>query len=105
MRSPAIWVLLGAVVLSLGAMHLYFKRGFALSGVLIALAIIGMVAVRHALRTVVLDGRFDASAMAVHPQWGVFAIFLVCFAAALATVGYMIATYARAARVPDAAKR
>jgi hypothetical protein len=42
------------------------------------------------LRLIVLEGHFDPATTPVSPQWDVFAIFLVCFVGALATVAYML---------------
>jgi hypothetical protein len=90
MRSPAIWVLAVAVVLSAGALHFYFKRRFAVSAITVGLSVLGMVFVRHTLRLVVLKGHFEPSTIPVVPQWDVFVLFLVFFLAALALVAYML---------------
>jgi hypothetical protein len=95
MRSPAIWVLAVAIVLSLGSIHLYFKRRFAAAGVSLGLSVLGMVVVRHTLRLLVLEGVFDPSTLRVSPQWDVFAIFLVFFVVALGTVTYMLRLFLR----------
>jgi hypothetical protein len=90
MRSPAIWVLTVAVVLSAGALHFYFKRRFAVSALMVGLSVLGMVFVRHTLRLIVLDGQFDPGTIPVVPQWDVFALFLVFFLVALALIAYML---------------
>jgi len=101
MRSPAICILLASIVASLGAMHLFFKGRLAWSGGLIGLSIAGMVAVRHALRLMMLDGSFDPASVTVRPQWRVFAIFLACFVVAIAAVWYMLTLYVRATHAPS----
>jgi hypothetical protein len=50
----------------------------------------GMVATRHLLRLIRLDGSFDPSAIPVEPQWSVFAVFLVCFVLAIVLIIYML---------------
>lgn len=90
MKTPAPWVLLAAVVLSLGALHFYFRRRFLPAGLMIGLSVLGMVTIRQLLRDVTLGGSFVAALLPVKPQWGVFAAFLVFFVLALATVAWML---------------
>jgi hypothetical protein len=90
MRSAGIWALLVSFVLSLGALHLYFKEKFLASGLLVGISVAGMVILRHTLRLIVLEGIFDPGSIPVHPQWGVFTIFAVCFVAAMVTIGIML---------------
>jgi hypothetical protein len=90
MRSIGIWALLVSIVLSLGALHLYFKEKFPGAGILVALSMVGMVVARHTLRLIVLEGTFDPGSIPVHPQWGVFALFVLCFVAGVATIGIML---------------
>jgi len=100
MRSGGVWALAAAIVAALGAMHLVLKGRFAAGGGVIALSIVGMVTVRHALRLITMDGRFDPGAVPVKAQWGMFSIFLVCFVLAVAVVWYVVALYTRAVRAP-----
>lgn len=93
MRSPAPWMLLVAIVLSLGSLHLFFKGRLYLAGILLALSLLGMVTIRHILRLIVLEGAFDPATLRVEPQWAVFAVFVVCFVIAIGLVWYMIRTY------------
>ncbi|UCD65141.1 MAG: hypothetical protein JSW34_06855 [Candidatus Zixiibacteriota bacterium] len=90
MRSPAVWVLVVAIVLSLLSLHFVFKKRFVWSGLMLAVSLLGMVFVRHTLRLLLLEGKFDPAAIAVRPQWSVFVVFLICFLLAIALVWYML---------------
>jgi len=90
MRSRAIWALTVGVVLSLGSLHLYFKRRFLSAGVGLFSSLLLMVITRHELRLLVLQGSFDPAAWRVAPQWDAFLIFLVSFAVAAVLVVYML---------------
>ena len=90
MRSPAIWAVLVSLLLSLGALHFFFKQRFLAAGLMLAVSVAGMVVTRHALRLVVLDGVFDPASIPVRPQWGVFVLFLVCFVVMLAALAIML---------------
>jgi hypothetical protein len=61
-----------------------------------------MVCLRFLLRMAYLRPYADLNALAVHPQIGVIAIFIVLFIGGLATVGYMLWLLARSARVRSA---
>lgn len=93
MRSAAIWLIVVALVLSLGALHFFFKKRFVPAGLLLFLSLLGMVVVRHTLRLFLLEGEFDPAQIPVRPQWPVFVIFLVCFVVAIALVAVMIRMY------------
>jgi hypothetical protein len=90
MRSPAIWVLVVSIVLSLGALHFFFQKKWLLAGLMVFVSMLGMVVVRHFLRLIVLEGHFDPGTIKVAPQWSVFVMFLVCFLAAVGLVWYML---------------
>ncbi|HKK20595.1 MAG TPA: hypothetical protein VJ983_03905, partial [candidate division Zixibacteria bacterium] len=90
MKSPAIWVLLVAIVLSLGSLHFFFKKKFLASGLMVLLSLIGMVTVRQVLRIINLEGAFEPSNLPVVPQWSVFSLFLLFFVIALLLVWYMV---------------
>ena len=90
MRTPASWVLLVAILLSLGSLHFFFKKSFCVSGTMLFVSMLGMVYTRHTVRLLRLAGQFDPATYRVAPQWGPFALFLVCFVVALAVVGYML---------------
>lgn len=90
MRSAGIWMVLVAIVLSLGGLHFYFRKQFLWAALLTFVSMFSMVINRHVLRLVLLEGQWDPSAIPVNPQWGVFAVFLVCFLLALGLVGYML---------------
>jgi hypothetical protein len=74
------------------------KRKFATSGAMLFVSLLGMVAVRHIVRLLRLDDVYEPSSVPVHPQWGVFLLFLVCFVLALAVSGYMLKLYFGAQR-------
>jgi hypothetical protein len=90
MRSPAIWVLMVSIVLSLGTLHFYFKKKWVGAFAMLFLSFLGMVTIRHMLRLIALDGHFDPGSIPVAPQWSVFGIFLVCFVVAIGLVWYML---------------
>jgi hypothetical protein len=93
MRSSAIWVLTVSFVLSLGALHMVFKKKLTMGGILLFVSLLGMVITRHQLRLIVLDGEFDPATIPVQPQWTVFALFMVFFVLALALVAWMLRMY------------
>ncbi|UCH84687.1 MAG: hypothetical protein JSW50_03055 [Candidatus Latescibacterota bacterium] len=93
MRSIAIWLIVAAIVLSLGALHFFFRRQFVLSGLLLFVSIVGMVVNRHMLRLILLDGKFDPATIPIVPQWSVFLMFLVCFVIAIGLVWYMLRAF------------
>ncbi|MDH3889793.1 MAG: hypothetical protein OEV49_01815 [candidate division Zixibacteria bacterium] len=90
MRSVGIWALTVSIFLSLGSMHFFFKKKFLPAGLMLFVSMFGMVATRHVLRLIRLDGVFDPSTIPVDPQWSVFAIFLVCFVLAIVLITYML---------------
>ncbi len=90
MRSAGIWGVMAGLLAGLGALALFFQRRFVLAGVLNLVAVLGMVVARHVLRLVVLEGAYDPATIPVRPQWGVFAIFLVCFLLALGLIAWML---------------
>ena len=90
MRSPAIWLLMVSVILSLGSLHFFFKKKFLPAGSMLFVSMLGMVVIRHILRLIVLEGQFDPATIKVAPQWSVFVLFLVCFVVAIALVWYML---------------
>jgi hypothetical protein len=71
----------------------FFKKKFLATGLLLFLSLLAMVSTRHLLRLIVLEGEFDPSSIPVVPQWTLFAVFLVCFAAAIGAVAYMLKLY------------
>ena len=89
MRTAAVWIALVAIILSLGALHFFFRRKFVLSGLLLLVSMLGMVTIRHIVRLLVLGGSYDPATYAIKPQWSVFAVFLICFVIAIAVVWYM----------------
>jgi hypothetical protein len=90
MRTPAIWALTVAVLLSLGALHFFFKKNFCASGSMLFVSMFGMVYARHTVRLLKLAGQFDPATWPIAPQWGPFVMFLICFVIALVVVAYML---------------
>ncbi len=93
MQSSATWWLLGSIILSLGSLHFFMKRKFSASGAMLFVSMLGMVAVRHIVRLLQLDGVYEPASVPVRPQWGVFLLFLVCFVVALGACAYMLKLY------------
>ena len=96
MQSMGIWAMTVGIVLSLGALHFFFKKRFWGAGAMIFVSLALMVDTRHALRLVVLPEALRPATLyadKVAPQWGVFALFLVCFLVALDLVAWMLKTY------------
>lgn len=90
MKTPAMWVLLAAIVLTLGALHLAATNKVAIAAVLLFFSMLGMVFVRHTLRLVHLGSELDLGSVPIRPPWDVFALFLVCFVAAIGLVAWML---------------
>jgi hypothetical protein len=89
MRTPGIWSLSIAIVLSLGSLHFFFKRRILPSGVMLFSSLLGMVIGRHYLRLVKLQNQFDPASLRVVPQWSPFALFAICLAVAAIAIYYM----------------
>lgn len=98
MQSSAAWWLTGSIILSLGSLHFFMKRKFAASGAMLFVSLLGMVAIRHIVRLLWLKGTYQPSSVPLHPQWGVFLLFLVLFVVALVVSGYMLKLYFKAQR-------
>jgi hypothetical protein len=94
MRSAAIWVLTAAIILSLGALHFFFKKKFILSGLTLFISLPGMVLSRHLVRQLYLDQHFDPADLAVRTQWSILIVFLICFVIAVGALWYMLRLYA-----------
>jgi hypothetical protein len=93
MRSPAIWIMMAAIVLSLGSLHFFFKKKWLGAGAMVFSSLLGMVTIRHLLRLIALEGHFDPGTIPVTPQWSAFAVFLVCFIVAIGLIWYMLKLY------------
>ena len=89
MHSAGIWALAVGILLSLGALHFFFTKRFWVSGTMVFVSMLTMVFARHEVRLLRLAGSFDPATVPVHPQWGVFALFLLFFVVALALLFYM----------------
>lgn len=103
MRSAAIWWTTASLLLSLGSLHLLFKKRLVSAGALLFVSLVGMVVQRHLARLLVLGDALDPAAMAVRPQWGVFGLFLVCFVAMLGVVAWMLRLFFAKAAEPRGA--
>lgn len=95
MRSPAIWWMTVSIILSLGSLHFFFKKKFLPASLMLFVSLLGMVVLRHYVRLIQLQDHFDPSSWAIKPQWGVFALFLVCFVLAVGLVWYMLKLFFR----------
>lgn len=95
MRTPAIWALAGGILLSLGSLHLFFKRRFLVSGLALFASLFLMVITRHQLRLVKLRGYFDPASWRIAPQWTPLLLFLVFLIIAVVIVGYMLRLFFR----------
>lgn len=93
MRSFAMWLILVSLVLSLGSLHFYFRRRFLAAGTMLFVSLLLMVVIRHALRLIVLEGKWEPASIPIKPQWSVFVIFLACFLAAIGVVAYMLKVF------------
>jgi hypothetical protein len=98
MKTPAIWALTVAILLSLGSLHFFFKKNFCVSGTMLFVSMLGMVYARHEVRLLKLADQFEPSSLRVAPQWGPFVMFLICFVIALVVVGYMLRLFFGAAK-------
>jgi hypothetical protein len=78
-------------------MYFFFKGRMLAAGLALGVSVLGMVANRHLLRAVRLEGVVAPADMTFRPQWGIFVVFLASFVAALATVGWMVVAYRREA--------
>ena len=95
MRSSGIYSLTVGSFAAIAAVPLYLLHRWVLAGAGLGIGLLGMVHARHVLRDVRLGEHFDATALAVDPQWGVFALFVVCLLAALGAVAWMLRTFFR----------
>jgi hypothetical protein len=90
MRSPAAWNLTLSILLSLGALHLFFKKKFGLAGLSLFVSLAGMVLVRHDLRLIMLKGQYDPASLQISPQWSVVTLFICSFLLAIGLLVYML---------------
>lgn len=96
MRTPAIWALNLGIVLAAGALHFFFRKRFLPSAAFLFPSLVLMVYTRHRVRLLRLDGVYNPASLPVTPQWSVFALFLVCLAAAIAAIALMLRMFFRA---------
>lgn len=95
MHTPAIWALTLAIFCSAAALHLFLKRRFAVASALLFASLFGMVYARHTVRLLKLAGSFDPAAWRIAPQWPVVGLFLLCFGAMLAALGWLLRVAAK----------
>lgn len=93
MRSPGIGLVTLGALAGLASLLVYRRRRFFWSGALLLVAMLGMVAARHVLRLLALESTFDPAAAPVAPQWGVFAVFVVCLLVAVLLIAWMLRTF------------
>jgi hypothetical protein len=102
LHSAGLWAVVLGILLSLGALHFFFTRRFWISGTMVFVSVLAMVFARHEVRLLRLAGSFDPASVPVHPQWGVFALFLLFFVVALALLFYMARAFFFGPRTTDA---
>ena len=100
LHSAALWTLVAGVGLAIGAVALFLRGKMAGAGIHIFLSLLAMVANRHMLRSVRLQGHFDPAALPVASQWSPFLLFLVSFLAAAAVIAWMVRLYVRSQPSP-----
>jgi hypothetical protein len=90
MKTPAIWALTVALLLSIGSLHFFFKKSFVGAGAMLFVSMLGMVYTRHTARMLQLSGLFEPSSLRIATQWSPFILFLVCFVVMLVVVAWML---------------
>ena len=90
MHSAAPFLLLVSVILSLGSLFFFFRKQFIPAGLMLLISFAGMVATRFIVRLIRLKDFFDPAAIPVKPQWTAFAVFIICFVAAIGLLWYML---------------
>jgi hypothetical protein len=98
MRTPAMWILLLAMMASLASVFLFIIKKMLPSGLLLGLSVLGMVLMRHYLRLVRLGDDLGLATVPVRTQWDVFLVFLVCFLGAIGLIVWMLYAYFNAER-------
>ncbi len=90
MNSAAPFLLLISVILSLGSLLFFFRKQFIPAGLMLLISFVGMVTTRFIVRLIQLKDIFDPAAIPVKPQWTIFAVFIICFVAAIVLLWYML---------------
>ena len=98
MKTPAMWALTVGIVLSLGALHFFYKKRFVPTAIMLVASMIMMVYTRHHVRLLHLADQFEPKSLPVKAQWSIFLIFLALFVVAIGTVGYMLRLYLKGER-------
>ncbi|MBP1596714.1 MAG: hypothetical protein H6Q05_2091, partial [Acidobacteria bacterium] len=96
MRAPAAWALAAGILLSLLALHFFFRRHLVRAGSALAASLFLMVLTRHQLRLIRLEGYFDPAAWRIAPQWGPLFLFLLFLAIAAVVLIVMLRLFFRA---------
>ena len=85
---------IGAIVLSLlltlQAIRSPSGGRLTLAALALFVVLLGTASLRDALRRATMQAHLDLSAVAVHPQWGSFALFAVILVGGLGLVAYMV---------------
>jgi hypothetical protein len=95
MRTPAMWALTAGLLLSGGALHLFYRRKFIFAGLALFISLVTMVAARHQVRLLKLHATFDPASWKIAPQWPPFLIFAACLLVAFAIIAYMLRLFFR----------
>lgn len=95
MRTPAIWALIVAILLSLGSLHFFFARRFLASGLALFVSLFLMVFTRQQLRDLTLQGSFDPASWRIAPQWSPFVLFVISLVIAAVVIFYMLRLFFR----------
>jgi hypothetical protein len=77
-----------AVLLALVAL-VVVRRSLTWGSAILLVTIAGMSVVRHRVRALALEAVFSPDTLPVRPQWGVFAVFVLCLLAGVALVAWM----------------
>ncbi|RMD83781.1 MAG: hypothetical protein D6815_05700 [Candidatus Dadabacteria bacterium] len=90
MRGWGIRAVTIGLLLTLASLWLFARRRFLAASLALGGSLASMVAARHILRLLRLGPVPSPAVEHVEPQWGIFAVFLVCFVLMLAALAYML---------------
>jgi len=90
------------VVVPLAAVPLVGRGADLPAGAALGAGLVLAVLARHLARLGTLEGVFAPSDAPVRPQWGAFALFVVCLLAAVVTIAAMLRAWFRATPPPNA---
>lgn len=89
MQSFGIWLVVISFVLSLGALHFYFRKNFVVSGTMLFVSLLSMVSTRHVVRLLNLKESYNPGSVPVLPQWDLVGLFALFFMIAIGVIYYM----------------